>query len=262
MGSPSIHCENSRPSDWFTALLPLKRGPSDPLTVVTLNDWATYTNAKAAKANAGQPGGMYPDWTPFSPVEIKQFIGLYIFNGISPSPQISMKFKPHHEDYVHGNDPNWKIDPFIAHIMVVSMWAWVLGRNISCDEQTIGFKGNHADKRRITYKKEGDGFQADTICEKGFTYSIYFRNMPPPAHYIVKKCSALHARVLFLFEELKDKYHVCGLDNLYNSVKFCRDAWEGKNKVMVHGVAWKTGRGVPECCQQEEFSCPKKQEEV
>jgi hypothetical protein len=138
-----------------------------------------------------------------------------------------MKFRPHHEDYVHGNDlcfkvfgrngarrhqmfkaffacqdpykpippkkthPNWKVDPFIAHIMVVAMHAWVLGRNISCDKQTIGFNGNHADKRRINYKKEGDGFQADTICEDGYTYSIYFHNMPPPAQYIAKKCSAL-----------------------------------------------------------------------
>lgn len=47
------------------------------------------------------------------------------------------------------------------------------------------------------------------------------------------------------------------------STSLHRDAWEGKNKVMDHGVlAWKTGRRVPECCQQEEFSCPKKQEEV
>mmetsp|Transcript_21050 Transcript_21050/g.30062 ORF Transcript_21050/g.30062 Transcript_21050/m.30062 type:complete len:198 (+) Transcript_21050:754-1347(+) len=92
--------------------------------------------------------------------------------------------------------------------------------------------------------------------------SIYFRNMPPPAHYIAKKCSALHARVLFLFDQLKEKYHVCGLDNLYNSVKFCRDAWAGKKKIMVHGVARKTGRGVPDCCQQEEFSDPAKAEAV
>jgi len=61
------------------------------------------------KANAGQPGGMYPDWKPFSPIEIKQYIGLYILNGQSPSPQISMKFRPHHEDYVHGNDLCFKV---------------------------------------------------------------------------------------------------------------------------------------------------------
>ena len=39
----------------------------------------------------------------------------------------------------------------------VSKEAVCLGRDLSCDEQTIGFQGNHKDKQRITYKKEGDG---------------------------------------------------------------------------------------------------------
>jgi len=34
------------------------------------------------------------------------------------------------------------------------MAAFDLGRLISIDEQTIGFKGHHADKLRISYKKE------------------------------------------------------------------------------------------------------------
>jgi hypothetical protein len=29
-------------------------------------------------------------------------------------------------------------------------------------------------------KKEGDDFQADLICEKGFTYSYYFHNVAAP----------------------------------------------------------------------------------
>ena len=37
------------------------------------------------------------------------------------------------------------------------MRAWQLGRDISGDEQTIGFQGRHADKLRITYKAEGMG---------------------------------------------------------------------------------------------------------
>jgi len=36
----------------------------------------------------------------------------------------------------------------------VSQSAIFLGRNLSCDEQTIGFQGNHRDKQRITYKKK------------------------------------------------------------------------------------------------------------
>jgi len=49
-----------------------------------------------------------------------------------------------------------------------------MGRSVSCDEQTIGFQGRHQDKQRISYKKEGDGFQADCICENGYTYTFYF----------------------------------------------------------------------------------------
>jgi hypothetical protein len=55
-----------------------------------------------------------------------------------------------------------------------------------------------------------------------------------------------------MFDQLKSQYHVCGLDNLYNSVRFCRDAFTGKNKVIVHGVARKSGRGVPKCINRDE----------
>jgi hypothetical protein len=51
--------------------------------------------------------------------------------------------------------------------------AWELGRNISVDEQTNGFKGNHVDKQQINYKREGDGFLADTLCQSGYTYTFY-----------------------------------------------------------------------------------------
>jgi hypothetical protein len=38
--------------------------------------------------NAGQPGFLYPDFTPFTVAEIEMFLGLFIFNGLSPSPRI------------------------------------------------------------------------------------------------------------------------------------------------------------------------------
>jgi hypothetical protein len=279
---------SSRPSAWFKALLPLKRKPSDPLSLVIISDWTTLTNKKALLANAGVAGGVYHNWKPFSPVEVRQFIALYILQELSPLPQIKMKFLPQHEDPINGSNisfkvfgrngdrghkmfkaffacqdpmkqvpskkthPNFKVDPFLAHIQSVSMEAWDMGRNISCNEQTIGFKGNHVAKQRICYKREGDGFLADTLCESGYTYTIYLRNMPPPKHYIDKGCSALHSRVLFMFDQLKSQYHVCRLDNLYNSAKLCRDTFTGKNKIMAHGVARKSGRGIPWCIIQDE----------
>ena len=134
-------------------------------------------NTKALMVNADQEGGVYPEYKPFSPNQIKQFIGPYVLQGLGPSPQIKMKFKPQFIDPVNGNDlcyeifgmngdkahkcfnffacqnpmlpipsktshPNFKIDDFIAHIMVFSQQAWLLGISISVDEQTIGFKGN------------------------------------------------------------------------------------------------------------------------
>jgi hypothetical protein len=58
--------------------------------------------------------------------------------------------------------------------------AWDLGREISGDEQNNGLKGNHQDKQCISYKREGDGFMADTINENGYNSSFYFRNMATP----------------------------------------------------------------------------------
>jgi hypothetical protein len=135
------------------------------------------------------------------------------------------------------------------------MSAFDLGRLISIDEQTIGFKGHHAGKMRISYKKEGDGFQCDAICCDGFTYSFFMRNMPAHKKYLDKGLSPLHARCLFLPDQLKDEHHVCGVDNLYTSARFSCEAFTGKNKVLCHGVARKSGRGVPKCVIQEE---PKK----
>jgi hypothetical protein len=85
------------------------------------------------------------------------------------------------------------------------MDAWDVGKHLSCDEQTIRFQGRHQDKQQISYKKEGDGFQADCICESGYTYTFYFRNVPAPRKYLMKKCSPLHSRVLFLFDQLHAK---------------------------------------------------------
>jgi len=279
---------SSSPEEWIRPLLPDKKKPSDPKHVVSIANWCTYSNTKAMMMNAGQKGGVYPEFTPFSPQEIKHFLGLYLLNGLNPSPQLKMKFKPQHEDPINGSDlchqvfgknaekrhkhfkaffscqdpmlptpsrkthPNHKVDNFLGHVNRVSMDAWDIGRHVSCDEQTIGFQGQHQDKQRINYKKEGDGFQADCICEKGFTYTFYYRNVSAPKKYLKRKCSPLHSRVLFMFDQLPCKNVIVGLDNLYISARFCREALIGKNKVMVHGVCRKEGRGIPPCVLQKE----------
>ena len=64
--------------------------------------------------------------------------------------------------------------------------------------------------------------------------------------------SSLHARVLYLFDTLKEKYHRAGMDNLYMSAKFARDCFTHKKQVPIHGVARNSGRGVPSIVIQEE----------
>ena len=53
------------------------------------------------------------------------------------------------------------------------------------------FQGKHVDKRRITYKNEGDGFQADALCQDGLRYQIFMRNNPAPLKYIKEGLSPL-----------------------------------------------------------------------
>ena len=58
--------------------------------------------------NAGQKDGMYPNFVKFTTEEIEKHTFLYVFQGISPSPRVEMKFRPQEIDGVNGND-------FIAH---------------------------------------------------------------------------------------------------------------------------------------------------
>ena len=121
--------------------------------------------------------------------------------------------------------PNFKIDPLFDHMNKVNQEAWLLGKKVAVDEQTIGFQGHHKDKQKITYKNEGDGFQCDALCDDGFTFAFYYRNHPAPQKYSRMGLSPLHSRVMGLLDTLKDKGHRIGFDNLYMSAKFARAAY-------------------------------------
>ena len=54
------------------------------------------------------------------------------------------------------------------------------------------FQGQYKDKHRITYKAEGDGFQADALCDEGFTYKVHTPNDPAPNKYLKQGLSPLH----------------------------------------------------------------------
>ena len=286
-----LHSHNistdSEPSDWFNLFMPLHGKRQDNPNVITLDDLTSWTNKKAYLANAGKGGSNYKSWKPFSVSEIQKHLGLFIINGLSPSPQVAMKLNSQDKDPINGNDfvssafgpnalrrhrefkaffacvdpllptpsrkthPNWKVQKFFKWAMYISKKCVFIGRQISCDEQTIGFQGRHPDILRISYKREGDGFQCDSICADGYTYCFYFRNQPAPKFFLDLGMSSLHARVHGLWDQLPSKNYTCAMDNLYMSSRFCRSAWRCKQKVMAYGVVRSDNRGVPKCVHQD-----------
>ncbi|CAB9519576.1 unknown protein [Seminavis robusta] len=287
----------SDPVEYANAFLPWDENLHDPKWL-SISKLTTFTNMKAQLSNAGDGGTCYRDFKPFNVKEIRQFLGLYVLNGLSPSPRIEMKFQPQHMDRVQGSDyvqqnlppnatrrfrhfkaffacqdprkmpparkvsPLFKVSPVVKWMNFIGHNAVLIGMNAAVDEQTIGFQGRHVDKLRITYKAEGDGFQCDVLCEEGFTYAVYFRNEPPPAKYIRQGFSPLHARVLWLFDQLRDNYHRVWMDNLYLSAKFVKGCYNHERKVLIAGVTRKQGRGIPLSVLQEEVMRKSEQEQV
>ena len=242
--------------------------------------WTAWTNAKAVLANVGR-SGVYRTYMDFDVPEIKRFVGLYVLNGLNVSPRIEYKFESQEVDWVNGNDvvstafgvnpaerfkqfkflfgvqdpmcplperathPNHKVDDMFAHMQEVFIDSYDVGRDISGDEQDSPFQGKHADKQQVNYKKAGDGFLIDSICEDGFTIFFYPRNAPPPKKWIDKGFSPTHSRILHMLDHLPGKYYRCYMDNLFISARFLRGAYAVcSSKVMIHGVCRKTGRGL------------------
>ena len=144
------------------------------------------------------------------------------------------------------------MSPLVQWVNYLFPLIWLLGVFFAIDEMTIGFQGMHVDKKRITYKTEGDGFQVDALCEYGFFFQFYFRNDPANVEYTKTGLSPLQYRVMKLFDSVEDNYHVCGMENLYNYVTFFKRAWNHKRKLKVHGVTRKGMRGIPGCVVQKE----------
>ena len=278
---------STAPRDFVDIFLPDKSQIYDGKHYFSIEQITKWTNQKAMLAGAGT-SSTYPDFKPFTSTEIRQHLGIYILNGIAPSPTVESKFSSQATDPVHGNDmvfrafdsgatrrhrhfkaflsiqdplikvpprdqfPNWKVRPLIQWINKIGPEAWDCGEYVSVDEMTMGFQGKHEHKLRITYKQEGDGFQCDALADSGYTYQVYMRNDPPPPKYLKQNLSPLHSRVMFLFDSLKDKYHRVGMDNLYNSASFFKHAYLHPNKILCHGVTRKGGRGLPDCVIQVE----------
>jgi len=282
---------DSHPCEWFDLFMPMRKKRHNINAKYTVEDLTTWTNLKSLLSNAGSGGGAYPRFKPFSITDLTRHLGMYTLNGISPTPQVELKFGRQLEDPVNGNDmyhevfsgkegvrkhrefkaffstvdpryatphrdkhPNWKVNPMLKHAMDVCKKATHIGKYISIDKQTIGFQGRHSNKIRVTYKHAGDGFQTDTICADGCTFNWYFRNQPASPRYISQGFSPLSSRVLCLLSQLKEKHYVCGMENLYISTKLSRACYTCPQKIMTHGVTRCSGRGIPACIAQSEVT--------
>ena len=136
---------SSLPYGWFEPFL--------PRTITSL--WTSYTNTKALLDNYGNEGELYPDYVSFTLDELRRHLGVYILHGLSPSPEVDMKFQTQSEYDINGNNflnqclgtsavrkykhfwrffatqhpmwmpstvdsPNWKIDSFLKWIIKLS----------------------------------------------------------------------------------------------------------------------------------------------
>ena len=123
----------------------------------------------------------------------------------------------------------------------------------------MAFKGQHRDKKRIIYKAEGGDFQVDALCQEGYTYQIWMRNNRAPSKCLKQGMSPLHSRVMVLFDSIEDNHHQCAMNDLYNSVAFCKAAYNHKKKVLCHSVARSGMRGISKYVMQKEVKNRKEQ---
>jgi hypothetical protein len=293
--------QTSHPMDWFTAFMPLtpdanKEDPAvanvkgDRTTKFAVSNWTAYSNTKAMLNNAGEEGHIFAGkHKPFTNREIVAMLGVYIIDGLAPSPQLTQKMQPQSKQPTHGNDkvasaigtgyqqkhrsfrhffacqdplmtsppkeqcPNFKVDEFFRWLRHIWKEAWLLGEDFSMDEQTTKMQGKSEYKTRCgKFKRLGDGIQGDCIADDGYTWDFYFRNEPIDKDLLAKGFCPMHCRLLHMFGNLRESGHGCKMDNLFHSVKLALAAHALDQKVKVHGVLRKSGRGCPPCVIQEE----------
>jgi hypothetical protein len=150
-------------------------------------------------------------------------------------------------------NPLWKVQCLIDELKKQAKDMWVPGIFVAIDEQTLGFQGQSGMKLRISYKREGDGFQCDAVCDSGCTFSFYFRHREPPnldEKFKHLDLSPTARRVVWLAEQLPNLWTRIFMDNLFNSQKLFTALYLAQ--VLAHGVARTYGRGIPPSVFQRE----------
>ena len=293
--------KKSHPMDWFTAFVPLTPDANledpaianvkgDKTTKFAVSNWTAYSNTKAMLNNAGEEGHIFAGkHEPFTNRDIVAMLGVYIINGLAPSPQLTQKMQPLSKQPTHGNDkvasaigtgyqqkyhsfrhffacqdllmtpplkeqcPNFKVDEFFWWLRHIWKEAWLLGEDFLMDEQTTKMQGESEYKTCCgKFKRLGDGIQGDCITDDGYTWDFYFHNEPIDKDLLGKGFCWMHCRLLHMFGNLCESGHGCKMDNLFHSMKLALAVHALDQKVKVHGVLRKSGQGCSPCVIQEE----------
>ncbi len=151
------------------------------------------------------------------------------------------------------SDPMWKVCELLDELNKQAKDMWVPGKWVAIDKQTLGFQGASGMKLRISYKREGGGFQCNAVCNGGYTYSFYFRHGPPPnvgEQYKHLDLSPTARRVVWLASRLPNQWTRIYMDILFNLQKLFTALHIAE--ALAHGVARTNGRGVPPSIIQKE----------
>jgi hypothetical protein len=101
---------------WFTALMPLmtddnKEVPSmanvkgDRRTKFAISNWTAHSNTNAMLNGAGEQGHIFAGkHRQFINQDIVTMLGVYIIDGLAPSPQLLQKMQPQSKSPIHGNN--------------------------------------------------------------------------------------------------------------------------------------------------------------
>jgi len=215
--------ENSHSMDWITAFMPLtpENNKEDPAVVnvkgdrhtkFAVSNWTAYSNTKAMMVGAGDECQIFAGkHRPFTNQDIMTMLGVYILDGLAPSPKLVQKMQPQSKSPTHDNDriadtigpgyqqkhrsfrhffatqdplmvspakgkcPNFKADEFFRWLRHIWKEAWILAEGFSLDEQTCMMQGKSEYKTRCgKFERLGDGLQGDCIADvihMGFLFS-------------------------------------------------------------------------------------------
>ncbi len=166
----------SHPMDWFTAFMLLspeanKRDLAvanvkcDCRAKFAVSNWMAYSNTKVMLNEAGEEGHIFAGkHHPFTNRDIVSMLGVYILDGLAPSPQLVQKMQPQSKQPAHGSNrvaaaigmgcqqkhcsfwhffacqdllvtpppkdkcPNFKVNEFFCWLWYIWKEAWVLAK--------------------------------------------------------------------------------------------------------------------------------------